>query len=504
MFSILGVNLADQGFYINLDSSTDRKDFIDQQIQDYEIKNLKRIPGVIDEWRHSTATQAQINAFKEASKNEFEIIFVGEDDFDIRGTEVRVPYSKKTEKLKDLLQKISLELQNVEWDVVLFGCTPRSHASFVSDHLARIDKSTGAWAYLIKRKAYEFIIHNSNYKKDMIAIDDWLPLLNTKGFTTLLTSPILIHHANNKFESTLQPCGICAYDAMIDGSYDRYVNYQHKSESHDLNEIQNNITVVIAGHIVDDFLFYVKYLLHSLPPQLHKCKFILHYDTPKNYKFDHAMHAFLRDHPSNLNVELSSSFGGLISSFHTVVEKVKTPYMLFLEHDWVFLKKNNINFTKLCDGFKNNNFVNAVWFNKDDNAMRGFEICEDIEGKTTPFQKEDRVTECDLITTCRWSNNPVLFRLNKLKHWLEISKNDGIGIIHQGSHNIEETLIPLYRKHISENKWEDVRDEWGTYLYGNLNDDAYVGHLDGTKRYQGIAKSQPEINGEEYIKNNPI
>jgi adenylosuccinate synthase len=32
----------------------------------------------------------------------------------------------------------------------------------------------------------------------------------------------------------------------------------------------------------------------------------------------------------------------------------------------------------------------------------------------------------------------------------------------------------------------------------------YVAHTDASQRYQGVAKSLPEINGEEFIKNNPL
>lgn len=202
---------------------------------------------------------------------------------------------------------------------------------------------------------------------------------------------------------------------------------------------------------------------------------------------------------------LSYSFGGLISSVQNILEKVTTPYYIFLEHDWVFLKKDNINFEGLVDSFNKHDFINAVWFSKDDNRMRGFDIAVDSEGVTTPFEKEERVSEIDLVTTCRWSNNPVMFRTSKMIEWFDkVVKNDFIGVIHQAQQNIEENMIAYYRKVISENKWNDIKDEWGTFLYGNIDEGPYVGHTDASKRYQGGSKSAPEYNGEEYIKNNPI
>ena len=182
-----------------------------------------------------------------------------------------------------------------------------------------------------------------------------------------------------------------------------------------------------------------------------------------------------------------------------------TPYFIFLEHDWVFLKKDTIDFQSILNSFNNNDFVHAVWLSKDDNTFRGFEITDDFDGSTTPFELESRVSECDLVTTCRWSNNPAIFRLSKFKEWFNnIIKNEHVGKVNQGSHNVEETMIPYYREQIKKFGWYNIRNNWGTYLYGNIGDGPYVGHTDASKRYQGTSRSQPEINGELYIQNNPL
>ena len=67
-----------------------------------------------------------------------------------------------------------------------------------------------------------------------------------------------------------------------------------------------------------------------------------------------------------------------------------------------------------------------------------------------------------------------------------------------------ETLFPYYRKVISENKWDDIKDNWGTFLYGAPSSGPYVGHTDGSQRYQTTIKTQAEINAEKYITKNPL
>ena len=73
-----------------------------------------------------------------------------------------------------------------------------------------------------------------------------------------------------------------------------------------------------------------------------------------------------------------------------------------------------------------------------------------------------------------------------------------------GQHDVEEVMIPAYRDVISKSNWIDIRDNWGTYLYGNIGEGPYVGHTDASRRYLTSARSQPEENGDEFIKNNPL
>jgi hypothetical protein len=338
-------------------------------------------------------------------------------------------------------------------------------------------------------------------------VDDWLPLLNDKGFITLTTIPMTINHGINLI-STLQPAGLVNYDAWIKGSYHKFLYDIYDLENKKNYNLENDLTIVITGHFTENFLFYLNYLIHSLPTELKKCKFLINYDetSENDVGYDKLkLEAFFKDVKHSMNTSISYSKGGLISSIKNVLEKIKTPYFLFLEHDWVFLDRDKINFEKLVNSFDKNKFINAVWFSKDDNQMRGFEIADDINGNTTPFEIENRVSECNLITTCRWSNNPALFRLSKFKQWYDdIIDNEYVDKVNQAASNVEETMIPYYRNQIRQLGWDNIKDEWGTYLYGNLGEGPYVGHTDATRRYQGHSKSQPEINGENYIMNNPI
>lgn len=224
MFSILDEVLADKGFFINLDKSKDRLNHINNLIKKYNIKNLFRFPAHTDDLKVYSCTKSHLELFKMAKKENLEIIFVGEDDFNI---EDMCYYPKEKKEFNQVLKKVIIDLKNIEWDVVLLGCNPKEDLSYVTDNLYSVTKSTGSWAYLIKKNAYEHLINVIDYKKDYIAIDDHLCLLSTKGFKVLTTIPMLINHGVG-FESTMQPNGPVNYDVWIQGNYHNFVYEQER------------------------------------------------------------------------------------------------------------------------------------------------------------------------------------------------------------------------------------------------------------------------------------
>jgi hypothetical protein len=505
---ILGRQIADKGFFINLKSSNDRLENVEIQIEKYRIKNLFRFDALTDELIQSSATKSHRGVFELAKKENLNVVFVSEDDFQIN--DECVYFENHKEQFGVLLNDFINDIKSNDWDVILLGCNPKTRVIPITNTLGFVYKSTGAWSYIIKKKAYEFILDNFDYKKDYLAIDDILPMLNFMGFKTLTSIPMLINHAVG-YESTLQPRGPVNYSQWIQGSYDlnlysKYVsNFENKLEVK-LDNFETDITLIIVGHFVPDFLTYLRYLIKSLPDDLLKCKIHVHYDCNSN-DFDNKnkLSQYFRDIKYDLNVNLSYSFGGLISSIDFLINKINTEFFILLEHDWVFLNKNLINFELLTKVMKKYDFVNAVWFNKDDNQLRGFEIESDINNVVTPYGIETRINELNLVTTCRWSNNPVIFKTNKFKEWYyDIIKNEYVNKVHQGSNNVEETMIKYYRDEIKKNNWFDVIDKWGTYLYGGVGDGPFVGHTDASKRYQTINRTMAEDNGDDFINKNEL
>lgn len=514
MFSILANNLADSGFYINLDDSIERKTFVEKQINNFEIQNLNRFSALSDELRQYSCTKSHRAIFEYALSNGLSSVFVAEDDFEIYRNPIY--FNNLSISSEEFLKKYQQFIQHGDYDVLMFGCNPKKQIIPLNEAFGFNSFSTGAWSYIIRARAMKYILDNYHYYRDYQAIDDILPSLNGKGFKTLTTIPMLIGHRNG-ITSTLQPhIGETYYSGWIEGNWHKHLYERIYSNNviNTIEDIQNalfsnfqlekKLTVVITGHCVDNWLFYLRYLLKSMPSYLSKCRFIISYDSCNTTDMFN-IHRYFRDIKTDICPEISFVHHGLISSLKNILSRIQTDYFLFLEHDWVFLNKDSIDYMGLIDTFDHHDFVNAVWFSKNDNTMRGFEICDDIDGKITPFSIEDRINKVPLVTTCRWSNNPAIFRTSKMIEWFNTYINNSyIDNVHQGASNIEETMIPAYRSQIQHNGWSNIKDNWGTYLYGNIGDGPFVAHTDASRRYQGHNKSQPEINGEQFIVDHPL
>jgi hypothetical protein len=502
MIKIAGIEIAENGHYINLEESKERNENVQNQIDKYQIEGLNRFDALTDVARFYSCTKSHLEIFK---NSEEETILVLEDDFQIHDT----CYINKLEfNFIDTLKQVMEDLKTIDWDVVMFGCNPKTYLIPITNLLSRNFKSTGSWAFIIKKRAYKHILENSNYFKDYLAIDDWLCHLNTLGFNVLTTTPMLISHGVG-FESTLQPAGKVNYDAWIQGNYQQYLY----KDIYDYNFVdkfnfEKQTTIVIAGHFVENYMFHLRYLLHSIPYDIQRCKFLIIYDTNHNsveYKKIRILEDYFKNRNKPINYEILYSKGGLIDSVQIMLNKIQTDFFIFLEHDWIFLNKEKIDFVGLHKVFLEYNFVNAVWFNKDDNQLKGFEIAGDINGKETPYGKEDRILDFELTTTVRWSNNPAMFRTSKYREWYKkYIYNEGVGTNHQGQYNVEDSMIREYREIISKSNYDDIRDEWGTYLYGAVGTGPYVGHTDGSQRYQTSIRTMAEDNADEYIKNFPL
>jgi len=439
MFSILNYSLADCGFYVNLDSSIDRKNYVEQQIKDFNIQNLYRFPAVTDDMIQASCTNSHRAVFQNCLDSGYKSVFVAEDDFEI----LQNPFyfHDLSISINDFLDKNHDFILNGDYDILQFGCNPKRPLIPINESFAYNYNSTGAWAYIIREKAMIHILNNYHYRRDYQAIDDILPKLSHFKFKTLVTIPQIIKHKDG-IPSTLQPhVGITHYSTWISGNWCKYLYEKHDiiySQSTDellakLNEpkpVQQKLTIFINGNCLSNWIENLTTLLKSMQKELLNCRFILVYDSCSGGD-EFAMYAYFRDVEPDIcpHIEFITN-KDFKNSFKTFLSKVNTDYCLFLDHEKTL--PNNIDFNKLIGIFDKYNFINTIWLEDNTDQM-------EMDGLL-----ELRVNEMLLYTINKWINSPGIFRVEKLKSLFDTHSTQDINDV---------TANP----------------DWGMYLYVNNN-----------------------------------
>ena len=170
---------------------------------------------------------------------------------------------------------------------------------------------------------------------------------------------------------------------------------------------------------------------------------------------------------------------GLCDGYIKAIELCKTKYLFFLEHDWLFL--NNIEHTleNLISIMDTNIYINNILFNKKKNI--------NDRNQKIYINKEN----IPLLLTNRQSNNPNILRIehaNKIRIKLINSKGCSIHSGIEYYYNINNMKIPNYCGGIEcelckycENNIDKIK-ELGTYLYGKINMNPTITHIDGCNR----------------------
>lgn len=198
-----------------------------------------------------------------------------------------------------------------------------------------------------------------------------------------------------------------------------------------------------------------------------KCPVVIGYD---NYKGETAYYqelcnlsfaSFVCDTRSSL---LESIAYRRARSFKNMIDQVTTKYLLFWEHDWAFTFAV-IDWDSLFSILDAESTVNTVYFNKRKNVLRGVDVTLQPRtwGSTT------------LCRTSRYSNNP---SLTCTRTWRTRCSPVVAGIAQTGV-ELERVVYEAYRSDIKKKGFIAANEDWGAYLYGDLNSGPYVKHFNG-------------------------
>ena len=162
---------------------------------------------------------------------------------------------------------------------------------------------------------------------------------------------------------------------------------------------------------------------------------------------------------------------GLFNVLEQTIQSIETPYIFFVEHDWMF-RGERLQLPDLIEMMNADPNINAIRLNKRDNFLNGRDFLMGID--TAP-------KNCPLMRTSQFSNNPGIIRTEKMKNeWLPICKealklvSDKLG---GSAFGIEEILFRKFVADIRDDGFDEVHPQWGTYVFGGLGDPPRIVHL---------------------------
>jgi len=253
------------------------------------------------------------------------------------------------------------------------------------------------------------------------------------------------------------------------------------------NDLKEHITLIMASHCSQRLKKYEALsppscklvtatygsLLSVFGEDIDACTKILCYDqNPKGSNIDRTytqnLESFARE-----NGFIFHKFNGvgLFHVLHQTILSIDTPYIFFVEHDWMFRGKR-ILLPAIIEMMNSNPKINVIRLNKRENYLNGQDFLMNVESTEKIYP---------LLRTSSYSNNPSIIRTNKLKHdWLPQCKRslhrvaDDLG---GSAFGIEEILFRLYAHDIRQHGFEEAHERWGLHVLGRVGDKPRITHL---------------------------
>jgi len=170
------------------------------------------------------------------------------------------------------------------------------------------------------------------------------------------------------------------------------------------------------------------------------------------------------------DIEILNGYRVNLTGAHVaMLEKTKTKFGIYMEHDWAIIrdfKKEISGLIKLFDKYEN---INIIRFNGRPNIEIGWD-----------YHMEDapEIKEFELCKTWSYQTQPRIFRVSKVKKdWLPIMKVAG----NDKPKRIELALDRRFKRETKRLGFEKSHNKWGIYVYGKLGFEATSKHINGNE-----------------------
>jgi len=381
---------------------------------------------------------------------------------------------------KDIIRKILL---NQKADFTQYFCLTSSYVMGIHG----IRKPADLDFIMDKYNLEKLILLGLQNKSSKLLGLNQLEYLGHNKYANLYPSSLIdiIHNPNNYFYFRGIKC--CNLDVVLQMKLKRN---EKPKDTNDIALIRNfdkyhylidQVSIMTTTHVIPSApsTRIIKMMIESLQKNLPGYRWIRHIifldsnsknKNTKNYKqyLDNLI-SLKKEYPNIQIIDRPDS--GLKQNYLCGIKYIHTPYIFFIEHDWIFTQK--ILFPEMIKVMNKYPKVNYIKFSFRQDCRRG--------GWDRILESENTIPELKLIKTDSWSNHPHLVRRKKwLSDWLQLVKpNKHV----TGSHGLEEVLFIYYQADVKRRGFGWAHNKWGVYNYGTPDGKSIVEHIDGSEHY---------------------
>ena len=214
-------------------------------------------------------------------------------------------------------------------------------------------------------------------------------------------------------------------------------------------------------------------MLKVFGDEIQDCPKIMCYDMNPNgverdTQYTQSIEAFCDQNGFNLHTFHGV---GLFNVLNRAIHCVDTPYIFFVEHDWMF-RGERLMLPAFIEMMDNEPDINAIRFNKRENHLNGQDFLMSVDTTQRKYP---------LLKTSSYSNNPSIIRTKKLKNeWMSICRTAlrrVKGSLGGSAFGVEEILFRKYVQDIRALGFQKAHLDWGLYVFGRVGDPPWITHL---------------------------
>jgi hypothetical protein len=180
------------------------------------------------------------------------------------------------------------------------------------------------------------------------------------------------------------------------------------------------------------------------------------YSTDSRFKeYITNLNKYILDY-KNINIVIRNSHGHLTGNVRNAFNFINTKYVLIIQHDLPFIRDFEIG--KVIEDMEKKPELKHIRFNKRTNKKVASDALNDLFGKQI-VSKNYTYTR-----TPSWSDQNHLCRSEYYRDIILKECDDG---------KFMESYL------ITKSQTEEIHNKYGTYIFGKLNEPAYIKHIDG-------------------------